>query len=304
MKNYSEYIKRFKNLLSEAKDIPLAASECGVDFKSAYCNSSATCVFDNSSAFAGCSKKALIFAPHPDDESMVGSLALRLMQECGFEVKNIAVTLGSNIDRRAGRLAELTEACKRLSWGLYVCGENGFDNIRPDARESNESAWRKQVEEIANVIATEKPAVIFFPHKEDWNKTHCGVSLLIYDALELLGDSWNGMVIETEFWGQNSAPNLMVEVPSHILAYQIEATSCHIKEVERNPYHLTLAALMTDNVRRGGEVVGGQGAAVPSFDFAMLYRAKLRKDGSKWQDAFNGKILPASENAFSIFKLI
>jgi hypothetical protein len=42
--------------------------------------------------------------------------------------------------------------------------------------------------------------------------------------------------------------------------------------VARNPYHLSLPAWMADNVRRGSELVGGQGAASPDFHFATLYR--------------------------------
>lgn len=86
--------------------------------------------------FLKMSQKALIFAPHPDDEAMSGGLALRLMRECGFAVKDVAVTLGSNKARRPGRRAELKECCKRLSWELEICGGGeGFDGIVPASAE-------------------------------------------------------------------------------------------------------------------------------------------------------------------------
>jgi LmbE family N-acetylglucosaminyl deacetylase len=44
---------------------------------------------------------ALIFAPHPDDEVIVGGLPLRLLRELQINVINVAVTLGSRADRRA-----------------------------------------------------------------------------------------------------------------------------------------------------------------------------------------------------------
>ena len=50
------------------------------------------------------------------------------------------------------------------------------------------------------------------------------------------------------------------------------ALSFHVGEVKRNPYHLLLPAWMQDNVRRGGELVGGQGGAAPDFSFCTLYR--------------------------------
>ena len=39
--------------------------------------------------------RALIFSPHPDDECIIGGLALRLMREGGMRVVNVAVTQGS-----------------------------------------------------------------------------------------------------------------------------------------------------------------------------------------------------------------
>jgi LmbE family N-acetylglucosaminyl deacetylase len=37
----------------------------------------------------------LIFSPHPDDECIIGGLALRLLREAKWNVINVAVTLGS-----------------------------------------------------------------------------------------------------------------------------------------------------------------------------------------------------------------
>jgi hypothetical protein len=36
---------------------------------------------------------------------------------------------------------------------------------------------------------------------------------------------------------------------------------------------------MQDNVRRGGELVGGQGGAAPDFAFATLYRLRTWANG-------------------------
>ena len=56
--------------------------------------------------------KALIFSPHPDDECIIGGLALRLQREAGYHVINVAVTQGSNKARQQGRWDELSEACR------------------------------------------------------------------------------------------------------------------------------------------------------------------------------------------------
>src|ERR1700693_35025 len=62
--------------------------------------------------------RALIFAPHPDDEMITGALRLRLMREQGFAVVDVAVTLGSRVDRRAERWRELEAACAYIGFSL------------------------------------------------------------------------------------------------------------------------------------------------------------------------------------------
>ena len=80
------------------------------------------------------------------------------------------------------------------------------------------------------------------------------------------------------------------------------ATSFHVGEVRRNPYHLRLPAWLQDNVRRGGELVGGQGGPAPDFDFATLYRLRRWRAGA-WEDVYaGGRLLPCQANAGEIFK--
>jgi len=80
--------------------------------------------------------------------------------------------------------------------------------------------------------------------------------------------------VETEFWAQMPTPNVLVESSGADLAALVTALTSHVGEVRRNPYHLTLPAWMMDNVRRGGEWVGGQGQAAPDFLFGTLYRVR------------------------------
>ncbi len=61
--------------------------------------------------------KALIFSPHPDDECIVGGLALRLLREAKWNVINVAVTLGGKIARRTERLGAGFVVADRLPHG-------------------------------------------------------------------------------------------------------------------------------------------------------------------------------------------
>src|SRR3954449_12929659 len=62
--------------------------------------------------------KALIFSPHPDDEVIIGGLALRLLRELKMDVLNVAVTQGSNKARQRERLTELKACCDYVGFGL------------------------------------------------------------------------------------------------------------------------------------------------------------------------------------------
>jgi hypothetical protein len=127
---------------------------------------------------------------------------------------------------------------------------------------------------VAEIIERHKPRAIFYPHETDRNSTHIGTHLLVTDALRLLPASFTCAAIETEYWSQMAAPTVLVESSPADLAALVTALTWHAGEVERNPYHLTLPAWMMDNVRRGGEWVGGQGQAAPEFLFGTLYRAQ------------------------------
>jgi len=116
----------------------------------------------------------LIFSPHPDDECITGALPLRLRQQAGLNVVNVAVTLGSNLDRRQGRLAELEAACEYLGFKLENPVPAGLENINPAGREASTADWQQAVETIAEVITRYQPVAIFIPHAKDWNSTHIG----------------------------------------------------------------------------------------------------------------------------------
>ncbi len=217
---------------------------------------------------------ALIFSPHPDDEVIIGGLALRLLREARWKVINVAVTQGSNQARQAGRWEELHNCCNCIGFELQATQPGGLERVNLKTREQDPAHWATSVKVIAQILAQHRPEAIFFPHEADWNSAHIGTHHLVLDALRSLPADFCTRTIETEFWGQMPTPNLMVEISPADLADLITALTCHVVEVQRNPYHLTLPAWMVDNVRRGGELVGGQGGAAPDFTFATLYRLR------------------------------
>ncbi len=244
--------------------------------------------------------RVFIFSPHPDDECIIGGLALRLLREKRMQVVNVAVTQGSRKDRQAGRWEELSKACDFIGFRLLATGPCGLEGINLKTRNEQPERWTNSVKVIAGLLAEHQPKILLVPHATDWNSSHIGTHHLVLDALRTV-PGYAPLVVETEFWGAMPAPNLMVEIPARDLADLIAALSFHVEEVKRNPYHLRLPAWMQDNVRRGGEVVGGQGGTPPTFDFATLYRL-CRWDGRALQPAYEGgRVLGAADDLETLF---
>ncbi|MFN0069054.1 MAG: PIG-L deacetylase family protein [Limisphaerales bacterium] len=245
--------------------------------------------------------RALILSPHPDDECIIGGLPLRLLREGGWRVVNVAVTQGSNRDRQAARLEEVRAACGFLQFDLVTTAPGGLEGINPATRDRDHGHWAGCVNVIARLLAEQRPRAIFFPHELDWNSTHIGVHFLVMDALRALPVEFEAWTIETEFWGQMPTPNLMVESSAADVADLIAGTSFHVGEVRRNPYHLIQPAWMQDNVRRGGELVGGQGKGPPDFIFATLYRLRRWARGELVPAWVGGRHLAAGEDLKGLF---
>lgn len=215
--------------------------------------------------------KVLLFSPHPDDECIIGLLPLRLTREAKMQVINVPVTYGSNVDRQEGRALELDAACSYLGWDI-LNHSDGYSSL--------------EVDDVVAILKQFQPEIVVMPHSGDWNSRHISTHFLVMEALQQMDVDFTCTVVETEFWGAMDDPNLMIEADAEMVADLVAATSLHTEEVARNPYHLLLPAWMQDNVRRGGELVGGQGGAVPDFSFATLYRLR------KWT---NGEIVDVLE---------
>jgi LmbE family N-acetylglucosaminyl deacetylase len=242
--------------------------------------------------------RVLIFSPHPDDECIAGGLALRLLREEKWNVVNVAVTLGSKTERKAARLRELTKACEFLGFDLIVAG---LEKINLETRRKNRAHWNAAVKIILKFFAEQKPRIIFLPQENDIHPAHIGTHFLILDALKKMPRNFSCHVVETEFWGQMANPNLLVEIGVNQLADLVAALSFHDGEVKRNPYHVRLPAWMMDNVRRGAELVGGQGRATPDFVFGTIYRLQ-KWHGGKLQKVFKrGRFLDVKKNPSDLF---
>jgi N-acetylglucosamine malate deacetylase 1 len=285
MNHYNDFVSEYVRLVQEGKSYQLGGF-----------------VPAPKPTLAADAPKAVFFSPHPDDECISGGIALRLLREAQMNVMNVAVTQGSKKDRQAERLHELRGACNYIGFGLITTGPSGLDGVHPRTRTQEPGHWSASVRVILGILQQHRPRVIMFPHEHDWNSTHIGTYFLVMDALKQMPADFEPFIVETEFWGQMTEPNLMVEISAQDLTDMICALTFHVGEVQRNPYHLLLPAWMLDNVRRGAELVGGQGAAAPDFTFAALNRLR-RWRGGKVENVFDGgKLISCRTNIGDLFK--
>lgn len=203
----------------------------------------------------------MILSPHPDDESIIGSLPLRLMHENNAQIINVAVTLGSKKERQKARLKELQNACTFLDFELDILSDD----------------WNKKARELKSLIQKYQPHLILAPHLKDHHPTHIKTGKLLQKVLKTI--KFNTLVAWTEFWGSMEKPNVLVEVPLEIVELQMKALEMHEGEVSRNPYHLRLPAWMMDNVRRGSEIISSPGSEAPGMPFGVIYHLQLFKNG-------------------------
>jgi N-acetylglucosamine malate deacetylase 1 len=284
MNPFKKFISENARLFQSGKKLPLGRPQ----------------KFPRPAPASGQAPKVLIFSPHPDDECIVGGLALRLLREAKWNVINVAVTLGSKPERRVARLRESKDACDFL--GFDLASANRVD-LRPATRQENRPYWQKMVRNTARLLTLTRPRVIFIPHEGDGHPTHMGTHLLVMDALRTLPAAFRCYVVETEFWAPLAEPNLLVESSAADVADLVAALACHVGEVRRNPYHARLPAWLMDNVRRGAEQVGGQGGAAPDFTFGTIYRLRCWSRGRLADMLKGGKFLPSSKNPAGLFRV-
>src|SRR5262245_14600298 len=239
----------------------------------------------------------LICSPHPDDEALVGGFALRALQETNARVVNCALTLGAETKRKQERLRELRASCAVLGFELKIPGwprKLGLENLELQVAKSNPQLWRLNHALVKSVFEYAKPDVVLMPHAGDFHGTHKATHQLAVEVAAEYSRRIPGkrlLLLETEYWHPMGKPNLMVGITSADVAALIMAVAEHGGEVRRNPYHLRHPARMIDNVRRGSEVIKGEGASAEAFMFAELYRVSAITNGAQ-KNTTRWKIMP------------
>jgi LmbE family N-acetylglucosaminyl deacetylase len=242
----------------------------------------------------------LVFSPHPDDEALVGGLPLRL-RAAGWRVVNVAVTLGSRLDRRAARWQELQASCRVLGFELVAASSapgTGLEGIRTAGHAAQHPNWRAAVQRVIGLMSLYQPRVVICPHELDGHDVHMATSKLVLQALAGL-PALSPHLLLSEYWNTQLQPQLMLGLTDPQVGQLMQATAMHVGEISRQPYHLTLPAWLMDSARRGAERVGGPGAASSGMTYAALYGWR-RRVGCDWV-AMAPRMVLAAEDMGALF---
>ncbi len=206
----------------------------------------------------------LIVAPHPDDESLMGGYALRMVEEWQAKVHVLPYSYGSNLARRPARKIELENSLKILN----------FENA--DIRTQGDLS-KIDAERVFEVMSRIKPAIIFSPHAGDVHATHVETHFSVRTAIERYKkqDPRPLVWVQTEYWGALSEPNLLISYSREQVIRMGEALMAHVGENSRNPFHLRYPGWLMDQVRRGSEQVRGADAFSNSCQFGQIYLQSL-----------------------------
>ena len=173
-------------------------------------------------------KKALIIGAHPDDPETGCGGTMILLQQAGYEVVSVYMTKGeagiqgkTHEESAAIRVKEATEASKMLgARPLFMTQIDGNAEIN-----------KVRYVEMREMIAAEKPDVVFTHWPIDSHPDHRVCSLLVYDAWRRLGYSFELYYFEVMSGMQSQLfqPTDYVDI-STVADRKREACFCHASQ--------------------------------------------------------------------------
>ena len=173
-------------------------------------------------------KKALIIGAHPDDPDTGCGGTILVLKEAGYEVVAIYMTKGeggivgkSHAEAAAIRVEEAKNACKVL----------GIRPVFMTQIDGNTEINKARYVEMREVIAQEKPDIVFTHWPIDSHPDHRVCSLLVYDAWRRLGYNFELYYFEVMSGMQSQLfqPTDYVDI-SKVIELKRKACYCHVSQ--------------------------------------------------------------------------
>ncbi|MFO0980725.1 MAG: PIG-L deacetylase family protein [Planctomycetota bacterium] len=202
----------------------------------------------------------LVFAPHPDDETIGAGGTLCLHHRRGDHIKAIFLTAGTAGDVE-GRYSheqyrDLREAEARAAAKVLGIAEVEFWRF-PDGARAREEDMDVVLPRVRQAIADYSPGVIYYPNEQETHSDHFVTALAVHRAMRELKSP--ARLLAYEIWTVFK-PDIVVDI-SDVFARKIEAARAYPSQLK-----------FTDFVR-----------AVEGLD---AYRSIFLPKGSRYGEAF------------------
>jgi LmbE family N-acetylglucosaminyl deacetylase len=212
-------------------------------------------------------------SPHPDDELLGAGAILTLLRDRGWQVLNLAVSLGRREDHDRRR-AELVEAGRRLGISVEIC-QPPLDISEGADLDGAETALTERLVEVIEGGAVD---LVLGPHAEDGHPGHEVVGRAVTRALEHLSRpvpwwAWG-------LWADLPSPNVFVAFDGPVLRQVAFALDAYVGECARNGFQELWPARSIANAVLGSERVFGFGTKRASaLPYAELYVERYFREG-------------------------
>ena len=205
-----------------------SASSASAASNAASADASASSSSAESSAARGDRKKILVIGAHPDDPETAAGGTMALFVKAGYEVVSVYMTKGER--GIAGktfqeavdiRVPEAKAACKILGVRpVFMSQIDGDAQINPE-----------RYVEMRELIAAEKPDMVFTHWPIDGHPDHRVCSLLVYDAWRRLGYSFELYYFEVMSGTQTQLfhPTDWVNI-TDVATIKEQACFCHVSQ--------------------------------------------------------------------------
>jgi LmbE family N-acetylglucosaminyl deacetylase len=199
-------------------------------------------------------KKIMVFAPHPDDESIGCGGSIAKQAKDGSDITVVFFTSG-----KEGRETEAKETAK-------ILGVSRVEFLR--FKDGFLSYSQESVEKVARISEEVKPELIYVPHELDGDLDHQNAFKIVSEVLKKFYHSTKPTVLCYEVWTPIQAPNYYEDITDVV---EIKEKAITMHKSQKALFDFSKAALSL-NAYRG--IMSGKGDYCEAF-IILKFESKI-----------------------------
>ncbi len=177
-------------------------------------------------------KRVLVFAPHPDDETIGCGGSLAIHANAGDPVKVVFLTNGARGDT-SGKAEKKSYIKIRQEEALKACRCLGITDLEFWAYEDRALAGSRGVlTRVIDLLEKYKPELVYAPSPLEFHPDHRATAVLVCDAIRT-----RDMKFDVAFYevGQPLSVNCLVDITS-VLNQKVLASNAYSSQLRERPY--------------------------------------------------------------------